>query len=307
MKRFRNALADNGVVYRDFTDTSEFVQQTRDHLYNLIIDEWTDGRWTRIEGLAQPPTPKGPTAGMGEVPDGTSEPAEPAGDAPPPSEGATHEASADELELGFLEYIEKFHEAVPALVQTFEQMSGHTTRMNERIRARTTESESLQEEQKMLKGVGGSRAQQEHVGRAKNVVNAAADDLNAYAESMAGALGHYRTHSRAMLSSFRFAVQSGGQLWTSETKEENRTAIKQMIGAMETTLQQITEFQRTIRRMPALTGRFKQARNRTAAVLGELVAEITFSISEANQILTELGNTGTVCGLTKIRTRRPPP
>ena len=322
--QFRKTLADNGVVYRDFNDTSEFVQQTREHLYNLIIEEWKDERWIQIEGLGQPPVskestagaetvsdetselaepvedaqpllpvPKESTAGAGAVSDETSELAEPVEDAQPLFEGAEPEDPADKLELGFLEYMEEFYKAVPALVDTFEQISRHTTRMNEQMRARTTESESLQEEQNRLKGVGGSRAQQELVGRAKKVVNAAADDLNEYAESMGGALGQYRTHSRAMFGSYRFALQSGKELWTSQTKEENRTAIKEMIGAMETALQSITKLQRTIMRIPALTGRFKQARNRTAEVLGELVAEITFSISEANQILPELGNTET--------------
>ena len=65
-------------------------------------------------------------------------------------------------------------------------------------------------------------------------------------------------------------------------------ALLQMIEAMQTTLQHMTEFQATIRRIPALTGKFKRARNRTAATLGELIAEITFSIAEAKQIADEL-------------------
>jgi hypothetical protein len=287
VKRFRSTLAANGVVYRDFTDTSAFVQQTREHLYSLIIDEWSDGHWIPIDGLPAPEAPTG--GGAPDVPVHDSEPSHRVDGEMASAKGETIEQPGEEPELGYLEYMERFHQEVPAVIETFEQMSRHTKQVNERITARTAEMQSLTQEHERLKGVGGSREQQEQLGRSKKMVNAAADDLDAFAESMGLALGQYRTHSRAMFGSFRLAVQTGRELWTDETKGENRNAIETLIPAMETTLQQVAEFQATIRKIPALTGRFKQARNRTAAVLGELIAEITFSVDEAKRTVADLG------------------
>ncbi len=48
-------------------------------------------------------------------------------------------------------------------------------------------------------------------------------------------------------------------------------------------------FQASISHVPALTGRFKRSRKRAAAILGELVAEMSFSIQEARSLLEEMG------------------
>ena len=288
VKRFRDRLAHSGVVYRDCQDTSEFVQQTREHLYNLVVDEWRGGQWVAIPGLSDSAEPSAPP----DVPEGSKPSAELSESGQPsavqPRSGSGALEAGEEGEIGFLEHMQKFYEAVPALIQTLETMSGHTTQMNERIRTRTATSEALQQEQVTLKHVGGSRAPQEYVSKAKQIVDGAAEDLDEYSDQMDAALSQYRTHSRAMLDNFRGSLQSGGELWADDTKQENRMALLQMIEAMQTTLQHMTEFQATIRRIPALTGKFKRARNRTAATLGELIAEITFSIAEAKQIADEL-------------------
>jgi len=291
VKDFRAALPDKGVVFRDFKDTSDFVQQTSDHLYHLIVDEWEVDHWRRITGIGRPPAQgqPGPTgAGSTEAAGSGEDATERSEKEPMPRAEA-----ADEEELGYLEYVEKFHAGVPALIETFEQMTAHTETVGQRIRERTAQSDAILQEQNRTKGVGGSRDQQQQLALAKEVVNAAADDIATYGDAMAAALGQYRTTNRVVFENFRFALESGAGLWSKETREENRTAVLNMIEAMETTLRQMSDFQGVIKRLPALTGRFKKARNHAASVIGELIAEITFSIGEARQLINLLANSGT--------------
>src|SRR2546422_135998 len=48
-----NGLATQGVLYRDFQDTTDFVRQVKDHLYNLIVDEWKNSEWESTDTPAQ--------------------------------------------------------------------------------------------------------------------------------------------------------------------------------------------------------------------------------------------------------------
>ena len=130
--------------------------------------------------------------------------------------------------------------------------------------------------------------------RARAIVDAAAQDLEEYSEAMTDTLAQYRIHSRAMLQNFRAAYESARELWSDDTRKENRQALTGLVSAMESTLHSTAEFQATLRRLPALTGRFKRARNQAATMLGELIAEITFSNQEAKQLALDLGNGGTV-------------
>ena len=45
VRRFRDDLTANGVLYRDFTDTAAFAAMIRNHLQHLILDEWTGQCW----------------------------------------------------------------------------------------------------------------------------------------------------------------------------------------------------------------------------------------------------------------------
>jgi hypothetical protein len=192
------------------------------------------------------------------------------------------------VNLGYLEYVEKFQQSVQALVEAFTGMQQHTTQMTERIRARTAQTQALQNEKGQLKGVRGSREQQAFVTRTRKIVDEAANDLDEYARGMTETLGQYRTHSRAMLNNFRAAFETGRDFWDEDTRKENGEALNQLVAIMKGTLERIAEFQTTLRGIGDLTGKFRRARNRAAGILGELIAEITFSIEEANRLAGDL-------------------
>lgn len=294
VKGFREALTNRGVVYRDFQDTADFVLQTRNHISDLIVDEWRNDSWVAV---ASAPQNEGGSVEKEREPThtGDAQEAETHVDAAEATCNGTvptlakDTADLDDPEFGFLEYVEGFHGAVAQLTETLGRFAENTTKMNERIRARTAETESLRQEHERVKHIGGSRAQQEYVLKAKDAVDGAAADLNEYADAMTVELERFRSASRAMFENLRLVLVSGEEFESDSTRStENRHALAQLIEVMETGRQGVANFQTTIRKTPALTGRYKRARKRAASMLGELIAEVSIFIDEAKEVLAQM-------------------
>lgn len=263
-KTFRESLGSLGVVYRDFQDTSDFVQQTKDHIYSLVVDEWSDGRWRHVSGGR---------AGSADV----------AASAAPDSDEAEGVESDDD---GYLERLEQFHESAEVVASTFTAMTAKTARVGQLIQERTESTDALSIDAESRRGAEGNRAEHAQLAKVKEVLDLAAADLNEYSEGMADDLNQYRTHSRRMFMSFRLAFEEGGDLWNAVTRSENVAALRSLVGTMNTVLGQIGGFQASVKGLPPLTGRFKRARNKVASTLGELIAEITFAVEEATEIIS---------------------
>ena len=140
-----------------------------------------------------------------------------------------------EDDLGLLDYMSAFHEATNSVSETLTRISGHTERMNEQLHVRTAEAESLFQQIEREKHIRGSRAQQQHVADAKNVVNRAAGTLDEYVEGMAPDLERYRTHSGAAFENLRRGLDEGAALSDSpKQSEENRVALQTLIEVLET-------------------------------------------------------------------------
>ncbi len=300
VREFRDSLPGRGVLYRDFKDTPEFVQIVRENLHHLIIDEWREGSWTELrlgDHLMTKPTVPGRPAMAG---DSASTAATSDHDAvvcqdqslaeaaPSTKSDVSSEEESDE-ELGLLEVMEELQRAVASLTDTVARIGEHTVRIGARFGDRTEESSRLTEQQAQLEHIGGSRAKQEYLAKARELVNQAAVDLEQYADDMNADLLRFRADIRAMLLSMRRAIALQREFEASPDQlNDNRTALRTLVDTMTTSRTEITVFQASVARMPPLTGRFKRARKKATAMLGELIAEIQFSIEEGNTILVEL-------------------
>lgn len=293
VRRFRETITSRGVLYRDFRDTAEFIGLVQDHLYNLVVDEWQGQHWSpvlpadyRPSRGAEDGAPAAQSQDESAVPISISGP------------GGLAEGKAPDLpispspdedeEPGFLEYMEGFHEAANVLSEVMTQILRNTERVNEQIRARTAETEALQQQHGVVRHVGGSRSQQEFVARARENVDRAAGDLDEFVSAMTPSVEQYRLHSRLMFAQLRNARKAGSEFETGNT-DEDREALKQLINVLQTSRESTGTFQASISQVPALSGRFKRARKRTAAVLGELIAEMSITIDEAKRLLDDPG------------------
>jgi uncharacterized protein DUF4062 len=299
VREFRDRLPALGVLFRDFKDTTEFVEMVTNHLYHLVIDEWQDSAWVAI-GLDEkqlagetqyepsPPLTSGPMSPH-EI---LSEKAAHAATHPLSNNMGSESSTADENEddeLGLLDLMEEFHRAIGSLTVTMEQMGEHTAKIGERLQVAAGEATRLAEQHTQVEHVGGSRAKQDYLARAKEVVNRAAGDLERYATDMSPVIIQFRTENRAMFANLRQALVERKELNVSpEEVQKDREALVKFIELVETTREQATSFQSSIASMPALTGRFKRARKQTTGMLGDLIAEVSFLIEEGRKILPEL-------------------
>lgn len=275
VRQFRDGLGAQGVLYRDFTDTAEFTQRVREHLDSLIIDEWQAGRWVRAL-VAVGPTPT------------TVQPAE---DVPEPAvaaASATTEGDAEDDSAGFLEYVVAFHEAAEGVAVAMNALTEETKRVGDETSARSAEIDQIRQQLDAQKNIGGSRSQQQLVADTKASIDRAAENLDDFVKAIVPRIEQYRTHSRALFENYRQAYVTSPDLGTRDTSGD-RTALVTLIDAIESSRQHVISFQSTVSELPALTSRFKRSRKRTAAMLGELVAEMSFTVDEAKGLLEQLG------------------
>lgn len=274
---FRQSLGDRGILYRDVRDTADFTNLVREHLYGLIIDEWRGDKWAEAipalptrESCMQPPAIDSAEADLG-LNDSV--------------------VQNDDEELGVLEYMAAFQDASDAIIGVMSAISQETERVGDEIKTRSAEAERITADFEKQKGVGGSRLQQQFLGQTRETVDRAAGNLEDYTTAMTPNVEQYRILNRAMFDNLRRGFHARKELG-SRDDEADRDALAGLIPVIHQSREHVMNFQTSISRIPALTGRFKRSRKRAAAILGEMVAEMSFSIQEATALLEATGGPG---------------
>ena len=160
--------------------------------------------------------------------------------------------------------------------------------MTSAMEARTGESNTLQERHELVKNVGGSRTQQEFVGKAQAIVNHAANDLNEFVSALEPLVDRYKTTSLGLFSNLQGGLFAEGN--TIENREEARVELQSLVSAMAETKKNVAAMQASISQLPALTSRFRKAKQRTAMVLGRLVAELLVTENEAVELIGRIAS-----------------
>ena len=187
-----------------------------------------------------------------------------------------------------LEYAAAVQEASDALGAVLNAIAQETTLVGDQIRARSAEINLNNEELKQQKAVGGNRVQQQFLAKMRKTVDLSADNLNDFATAMAPNVEEFKIQNRAMFDNMRRVFQARTELGPQDSAED-REALSKLIPVIHKSRKSVMDFQANISRVPALTGRFKRSRKRAAAIVGEIVAEMSFSIQEATAFLEEIG------------------
>ena len=276
VKEFRDGLHSRGVLYREFINTTAFLQMVQDHLDKLVSNEWRDGKWSPIQGLDED-SPRQVTTTI--TPSSQDSHAE-------DETGATGASSdeGDEEDMGLLDYVESFHEEARAMKQTLERISENITRFGIEMESRTAETTALQSQHEEVKHVGGSMAQQEFATNVRRVVDLAAHNLAEFVQDMAPQVDEYRTHSRAVFSHFRKWLRAGSEIGNAPN-EDSQQDLENLISGLESAQVSTAGFQDSLNTVPALTGKFKRAKRKAAAILGEFIAEMLLTKDEARKTL----------------------
>lgn len=272
---FRQSLATRGVLYRDFKDTAEFSRLVREHLDALIIDEWQRNRWRQVAAVPLPVKSDEPKTSAIASMQGQE------------ILGAPIDEHEDD-EPGVLECMSAFHDASEQIGSVMSAISNATEQVGLEIRARSVEAESITAEFEKYKGDGSSRVQQQLRAKVCATVDRAAANLDEYSSAMSPNVEEFRVLIRALFGNMRGFFQAGAELGPRDTTDDRR-ALANLVQIIEASREHVMGFQTNISRVPALTGRFKRSRKRAAAVLGKMIAEMSFAIQEATSVLAEIG------------------
>lgn len=285
VKQFRNGLGARGVLYRDFRDTAQFVDLIGDHLHSLVIDEWAGEKW---QGVPRSHSPEASTPNVSDVEGVVSESVESV-------LPGTDTFYGDDEELGLLELLDVFHESARRLSETLAGIVGDMGMMSDNLRARTEEAILVQEAQAPLRQVGGSRSSQELVQRSIAVIDVAAGNLDDFAGAMAVRMEAYATNQQLMFESYRKVIVSSEEVGGLD-RTADVAALQELIAVLLSSREGVGSMQASINGVPSLTRKFKKAKRRVLQLLGRFVAELSFTVSEAREVISMIGGDDDAAG-----------
>jgi len=283
--KFRSDLSQKGVIYRDFKDTANFVEIVKEHLWNLISDEWNGNVWKLIELPSQRDTNEINTQSEQK----TEEKAISVTEIIAESEDVTLVPE----ETGYFDLMEEFYTAVESMRSSLGNMTEYTVHIGEQFNVHTESANNLMRKYGDKPKIGGSRDAQKYLTRAKEVVDNAGSDLETYTGKMRPQISALKTDLQVMLNRFRDVYIFANEKFETpeEQKQKDAGALHEFIKTMVTLVDEIMIFQESITNLPALTTKFNKARKHATTVIGELIAEIKIAIDQGNNILKQIGVT----------------
>jgi len=283
--KFRSDLSQKGVIYRDFKDTANFVEIVREHLWNLISDEWNGNVWKLIELPSQRDTNEINTQSEQK----TEEKATSVTEIIAESEDVTLVPE----ETGYFDLMKEFYTAVESMKSSLGNMTEYTVHIGEQFNVHTESANNLMGKYGDKPKIGGSRDAQKYLTKAKEVVDNAGSDLETYTGKMRPQISALKTDLQVMLNRFRDVYIFANEKFetSEEQKQKDAGALHEFIETMVTLVGEIMIFQESITNLPALTTKFNKARKHATTVIGELIAEIKIAIDQGNNILKQIGVT----------------
>jgi len=194
----------------------------------------------------------------------------------------------EDADLGYLEYMAAFQESIGPLGETLTRIGEHGALIGEQLKARTAEAEALQAKAGPGKPVG-AYAQQKHMEAVIAIANGAAEALDNYAGAMAPDVARFRSLNRLAFGNLALGTDEAiAQFADAKESTVDTATLETLISTLESASNSTAAFESTIRKVPGLTGKVKRARQRVSSQLGELIAEMSFSIEKAKQIVNRL-------------------
>ena len=261
VQEFKGRLGAEGVLYRDFSDTGDFAKKIREHLYDLVHEEWSNNSWTAISLGDKSKT-------FTAVTNALLESSNESVNAPLGSSGA----------LGVIELHDEFERAVAAageiLVRLGAAINEHTRRTGERT-----------DEIKALSAISNPRKELMRT-KLTDIAARTADDMDVLADVLASETQKFRKENRSMFDNWGRAIDLQQEFAKSpERFAKDKAELEQLVKSIRTSRDSTVAFQSTVSRTPAMTGKLMEARKRLAGRMGELIAELQFAIQEGERIL----------------------
>jgi hypothetical protein len=191
----------------------------------------------------------------------------------PPSSGEENSVdSLDADELGYLDYMEIGESANSVLSASLERMTSAMNDLGANSRKRAAEAEEASASPSLTS--------------AKGIANAAAMDLQAFANTTSAEVATIGEAYGDVLRAFSGAASVGMELGHSQDKtSEALSQVEQLRAAVEATRGQLQEFTEGVRTTPRMTIALNRARLKAMKVLASLDSELGKAV--ANSLMVE--------------------
>lgn len=279
VRRFKESLPGRGVVYKDFRRLDELPTLIQKHLDGLIGDEWKDGHWTEVLPSSDPSRDAGASAMRSR--EGSADPLLAAAQRDNTQDPSS---SGDDDDGGILDYLAAAQAAANDLVDSTTKIASATAGVGERITKRTAATDEITDELNRLRNVGGSRDRSHLLVRATETIDGAADDLDQFVAEMTPNVELYRRANRSFFRAHAARIRLGSTVGPTECK-----SLAQLMDTINKSRASVLKFQSTISAMPSMTRKLRQAQKRAAAIVGEVVAEMSISLDEAQALFEQMG------------------
>src|SRR5207248_5349901 len=276
VQKFKKSTAEKELLYAEFRTTNDFLRLVRDHLWDLVAKQW-DGdkcKWRPLGAeeieldritLQELKTPGQAAASVGielaKVSASISV--------------LPEEANDDSMEV--LDAIVEAEDSVQGGMVALDRIGEITRKQNERF----------VEGGKVIKFEAAQTPP--NTKAFKSAVDAAADDLAAYARALRQEIPAF---SSAFISGFN-AFEAGMDAWI-KTKPTTEQIIKveetldKVIPILDSSRDPVLGFRDVLARIPNLTSRFRTANRATLSQLDELVAALAVISDRAQSISARL-------------------
>jgi hypothetical protein len=267
VQEFRKRISPQ-VLYSNFKTPDDFLKQVRDHLWQLIMHEWKGGKWT-VPASA-------PAKTAAQLPSTLSN-GDSVGQKRPAETISESEEEGEEYAAGLLDAVVEAQESMEAGLAALSRITTITAENNSK----------LERHAKEIGSINSSGGNARHL---RTAVNAAADDIAAYARSL-------RAEVPAFIAGFSLAfssLETALAAWIEEGHPkrsdlvETREGLDKGIAAIRSSRDSVVNFRDTIGAVPRLTSRLKKALRSTKTQLDELIAGITVISDRGATILERL-------------------
>lgn len=258
VRSFKSKLSDQGALYHEFATAEDFRDKVTIHL-SSVVGDWIKSNQAEFESRAEPPKDKSGSPGHDPLANLTS----------------LNDHGDDE---SLIELIESGEDEVDEVTEILNRIANVTSELGNKIHARTAE---------LSKHVANAGAPE--IKTIKRISNRVSEDFELYVTQMSSEIPRFQSkYSKAMDTFGRIAMLVQTDFQTDSNQSESiqtlHNSTLQYQEVLKTASDSVRGFQNGLAKFPRMTAKLNRARNRTIAILADLLKQFEIASDQAQGV-----------------------
>ncbi len=316
VQKFRQKLPNLGVLYKEFSNNTDFIKMIRADIVNIIANQWQEDRWDKVPDIVETTSKTKETtteeileygnensSNISEVLKDEIETNNEYDDGDEKDKNISEEKQKKEIALKeenlesqsdddffLFETLQDLYESNESMIQNLNNMTQHTNDLGNVVTFQSEQINHIISRMALIKNSGGEREKQKLVSSITNVLNKIADEMESYLKNINPYVSSLPSEINKFLQNYKklFEYEREKPNQQKEEIEQAFDTLESFVGTMQETKNSMEGFRSNVVEIPAFTRRFKRARKNTADSLGKLVEALTKAIDNGRVILSEL-------------------